>query len=167
MLAPKTNIPPFAGKVLGGWEFTGITTLHTGFPLNDSIGTANCNSSLFNSCRPDLIGKIVSNGNGINSPKWTRSGVFSYRALVGGNPHFGNAPPEVLWGNGYNDFDLGFLKQTKITERYNLEFRWETFNTWNHTNPNNPTSSVDSGTFGTTLSAQGAREMQFALKLSW
>ncbi len=36
-----------------------------------------------------------------------------------------------MWGFGYHNQNLGFIKDTKITERLNFQFRAEFFNIWN------------------------------------
>ena len=36
-----------------------------------------------------------------------------------------------VWGFGYHNQNLGFIKDTKITERLNFQFRAEFFNIWN------------------------------------
>jgi hypothetical protein len=43
-----------------------------------------------------------------------------------------NAKQRFFYGPGINNFDLALHKVTKITESKTLEFRFETFNTFNH-----------------------------------
>jgi len=57
-----------------------------------------------------------------------------------------------FYGPGINNFDLALHKVTKITESKTLEFRFETFNTFNHAQfyPNGSIGgNVTSPTFGT------------------
>jgi hypothetical protein len=46
-----------------------------------------------------------------------------------------------------------------------LTFRWEMFNSFNHTNFNNPNATIGSAPAGTISSSLPARSMQFAMKL--
>jgi len=46
---------------------------------------------------------------------------------------FGNATRNMLRMPGRLNFDMGLFKRFEFKERYAFEFRWETFNTFNHT----------------------------------
>lgn len=82
-----------------------------------------------------------------------------------------------LRGPGFKQWDASVIKLTKLTERLNLQFRWEVFNVVNHPNFNPAPSSarVSSTAFATSATtpdglnpgvAQGSpRVMQFGLKL--
>jgi hypothetical protein len=65
------------------------------------------------------------------------------------------------------------LKNFKITERTNLQFRFETFNSLNRTNFELPGAlgathnRLTSGEFGEAGGAFNARQLQFGLKLSF
>jgi hypothetical protein len=86
----------------------------------------------------------------------------------------GNSGRNSVYGPGLIDFDFSAVKDTKILERLNLQFRAEIFNIFNHTNFNPPIANsalFDQG--GTPNPAAGvldststsSREVQFALKL--
>jgi hypothetical protein len=62
-----------------------------------------------------------------------------------------NAKRRFFYGPGINNFDLALHKVTKITESKTLEFRFETFNTFNHVqfDPNGSIGgNINSPTFG-------------------
>jgi hypothetical protein len=64
----------------------------------------------------------------------------------------GNTPLTLLFGPGLVNFDLALSKDFRLTEDgKSLEFRAESFNTFNHLNPNNPNSSL---TYNFTTGAQ-------------
>ncbi|MFN0165190.1 MAG: carboxypeptidase regulatory-like domain-containing protein [Bryobacteraceae bacterium] len=155
--------------VLGGWNVSGITTMRTGLHLNPTIGAGNCNSSLFNSCRADAIGPTIQNGeSGVDKPRFLRD-AYEFPLKPGRPaqpPRFGTSGYNTLRGNGINNWDMSLQKNFSLTERFRLEFRWETFNTWNHGQFASPTGSPDNPNFGRTFSTQvNPRENQFALKL--
>jgi hypothetical protein len=76
-----------------------------------------------------------------------------------------------LRGNGYYSWDTGLDKTFKITERTNLQFRWEVFNVTNSVryDPHAVSASVDfPDSFGVangTLTDK--RVMQIALRLDF
>ena len=59
------------------------------------------------------------------------------------------------------------MKNFSFRERYNLQFRWEMFNAFNHPNFGLPNTSPTSGSFGqiTTIGSVPPRVQQAALKL--
>jgi hypothetical protein len=96
------------------------------------------------------------------------------------------APPGVLntagrsffHGPGINNWDMSLIKDTKINERFSIEFRAEFFNVFNHTQFENPTSesagafqdvssfgNINSSIFGVVTQARDPRIGQLALKV--
>ena len=70
--------------------------------------------------------------------------------------------------------DFSIVKNTKITEKFNLQFRTELFDILNHPNFGNPSNTVTASSFGQITSTRfpagdfgSAREIQFALKLTF
>jgi hypothetical protein len=80
-----------------------------------------------------------------------------------------------LRGLGYRNQDISLIKNTKITEMVGLQFRMETFNTWNWHSFNCTTRcfgstafdmDVSSPTFGTwNGNVSTPKNFQFAMKL--
>jgi hypothetical protein len=66
-----------------------------------------------------------------------------------------------------NNWDIALLKETHLTESKVLEFRMETFNTFNHAQffgANSVDGNFNSPTFGQVVSATAPRLVQAALK---
>jgi hypothetical protein len=62
--------------------------------------------------------------------------------------------------------DISLIKNTKITEALNLQFRVEGYNVFNHTQFNPPVNDRSQSTFGQIQnSSVPPRIMQFAFKL--
>ena len=78
---------------------------------------------------------------------------------------FGNSGRNILDGPGYQDVGLSLIKDSRIREKLNLQFRAEFFNLLNHTNFNLPDIFLGSPSFGRISSAADPRRIQFGLKL--
>lgn len=74
------------------------------------------------------------------------------------------------YGPGINNFDVALHKVTKLTESKSLEFRFETFNTFNHAQFDGSSSvdgNINDATFGQVVKAAPPRISQVALKFSF
>jgi hypothetical protein len=90
----------------------------------------------------------------------------------------GTSRRNQLIGPGLVQLDMSIIKNTKLSERLSMQFRWEVFNVFNRGNFNYlPDYTVNgSGSFGTltetsdvyagnpVVAQGGPRNMQFALK---
>jgi hypothetical protein len=81
---------------------------------------------------------------------------------------FGNARRGSLRGPGAYNVDFSLFKDFHFTEAWNLQFRAEAFNLFNHAQFGTPANTVDvPGFSGQITSAGRGRELQFALKLTF
>jgi hypothetical protein len=78
----------------------------------------------------------------------------------------GDARRRFFHGPGANNFDTALVKDTKLSELFNLQFRAEWFNVFNHTQFSTP-SGILSGTFAQVTQAAAPRIGQVSLKLSF
>ena len=80
---------------------------------------------------------------------------------------FGNSGRNILRGPGTKQLDISLFKSFVFSETRGsrLEFRAETFNTFNHTQFNQVSNNLGSGNFGQFTSAFDPRIMQLGLKL--
>ena len=79
----------------------------------------------------------------------------------------GNAPRTICCGPGVANWDMTLIKDTKLNERWNMQFRAEFFNILNHTQFYNPDGDISDSTFGQVQQARDPRLVQFALKLAF
>ncbi len=153
----KTN--KVADALVGGWRFSGVTTLLSGAAFTPYVSNAPLLNTDFNSVRPDIIADPhVSNPN--------RNLWFNPSAYTSPQQPFrnGTASKGSLRGPAQYVFNLSLSKNFMITENKSLEFRWENFNAPNHTNLALPGSTVDvSGAGQITGAATDMRQMQFGL----
>jgi Carboxypeptidase regulatory-like domain/TonB dependent receptor len=92
--------------------------------------------------------------------------------IVPGSCHPGSARRDSLPGPDFVNTDFSIVKNTKLTERLNLQFRSEFFDIFNHPNFGDPVNTATSAAFGKIQSTRfpagdfgSARQIQFALKL--
>jgi hypothetical protein len=163
------------GKVLGGWQVNGITTWQTGTPFTvyDSAGVSDQGGapeiSGFPSDRPNLIGDpnagSCSNGSHAGTPNcWFNPGAFQRLDPVTQAGQFGNAGRNIVTGPGVQQWDFSTLKNFKLAEAKNLQFRAELFNIFNHANFGVPVNDMNSPNVGQIQTSQPGRLVQFALK---
>ena len=78
---------------------------------------------------------------------------------------FGNCPlqgPQI--GPGYEDTDIGLLKDFHITESKYVQFRGDFLNAFNNVQLGHPNTNHPTDTFGLITPSQPARNIQFAFK---
>jgi hypothetical protein len=187
---PFGNRKGITGKVLNGWNVSGVTTVQTGDPMTiiDSRGgsiygtgtgtTTQGGYSRAQLCPGVTYSQIASSGDleqrlGGNSggPGYFSTGSFCAPPALGTGTDFGNSGVGIIRGPGQFNWDITALKTTRIGERQSVQFRTEFFNTFNHAqfnNPNAPASfapNVNTPNFGRiTSTSVNPRVIQFALK---
>ena len=108
-------------------------------------------------------GSLQLNPNPRNGRPYFNSNIFSLPAI--GSP--GTASRRLFYGPGMDNWDMALLKDTHFTESKVLEFRLETFNTFNHAQffgANAVGGNINSQTFGSAVSAAAPRILQIAAK---
>jgi hypothetical protein len=153
---------------IGGWEVSGIVTMESGIPLNIGLSGAQGGNGLPNATnRPDLVSKIsypgVVSSTGQQVIQYINPASFA-NPTIGA---FGDLGHNAARGPGRDNWNLSLFKSFVFSESRGsrLEFRAETFNTWNHTQFNQVSNNFGSGNFGQFTSAFDPRIMQIGLKL--
>ncbi len=161
---PFNRIFPGAPKRLTqGWNFSGITRFTGGLPV--AISQNGDDVSLFGSGNtdvPNVVGKVH-----IQDPRNPDHTFFNRDAFDSGPVGaFGNSSRQFFHGPGINNFDIGLMKRTAITESTAFEMRAEFFNVFNHTQFNNPDGnfSIFGDTMGVVTSAKDPRIGQISAK---
>ncbi len=155
-------------KALGGWQLDGIATLMSGTPFTvfDSNDVSAQGSAPeitgFSAQRPNLVGNP---NNGPRTVKaWLNTGAFQRLDLKANAGQFGTEGRNVNIGPAFADWDFATLKNFKVAESKQLQFRAELFNVLNRANFHLPDSDISSPTFNHVLEAGAPRQVQFALK---
>ncbi len=162
----------FLRTALGGYEVTGIVTLESGVAFGIAGGSGNNNSqSQQDADRADFARGFTSKtqvairqgGKTAQLAQYFNTAAFVQNAAG----TFGNTPRNLFQGPGINTTDLGLMKNFAYRERYNVQFRWEMFNAFNHPNFALPNVTPGNGSFGqiTAVGSVPPRVQQAALKI--
>jgi hypothetical protein len=156
---------------LGGWQLDGIATLMSGTPFtvfdsNDvaAQGTAP-EITGFSAQRPNLVGDSNNGPRAVSA--WLNASAFKQLDPVANAGQFGTEGRNVNVGPAYANWDFAALKNFKLTESKQIQFRTELFDILNRTNFRLPDSDISSPTFNHILAAQAPRQVQFALKFMY
>jgi hypothetical protein len=152
--------------ILGGWHVGGIIALHTGFYFTPQVGFDPSNTGSNGLTRATQICNGSLPRGERNVTNWINTACY-----VDPAPYtFGNAGKNSLEGPGAVTNDMSLRKVFNITERSNLEFRFELFNALNHPVFAQPDPFEDDGpgSFGViTSTVVPNRQLQFGLKLNF
>jgi hypothetical protein len=188
---PFGNPQGVLNKLVTGWNISGNTIAQTGTPLTftdtaggtayygaANPGSAEGGSSTVQLCPGVTYGAIPSSG-GVESrlggasggPGFMNKSAFCAPIAIGpdGATTFGNAGLGIVRGPDQVNFDASVIKNTRLSERQNLQFRAEFFNIANHPVFGNPTVARNNANlFGVINTTVGnPRLIQFALKYSF
>jgi hypothetical protein len=146
---------PLTKQVLDGWRLSGNGAIFYGTPFTVSCGAQNAPAGYWTGTPTGGVPFRCQMGNSIwlpegQYPSKTEDPRLQY-ALNAANFQLppadslgiGNTPPVLFYGPGAINFDLAISKDFRLTDTgKSLEFKTESFNTFNHLNPNNPNASL-------------------------
>jgi hypothetical protein len=189
------NLPFHGNRLKDGWQVVVVEQLQTGNPLN--VLTNITTITGISSVRPDLIGTLPTinphpnnDQNGFPvSYQWfdgqtsvcdprvagscSSSSVFALPYSADGVAHFGNLPRNAIYGPGFGNTDLSFIKNVALVGGSRAQLRLEIFNLFNQANLGQPgrVAALGSTSFGVisntrfpTGDSGSARQIQFAVK---
>lgn len=160
------DLPAAAAKILGGWQLAGGLHLQSGRPFTVTAPAADTGTgSNVNRAHRIADGRLSS-----DRPKNEKLNRYfdtsAFRRPARGE--IGSSGVGILVGPGLWTTDLSLMKNTAITERWNLQFRADFFNIFNHANFLPPNADITSSAFGRISSTFGfPRQVQFGARLEW
>lgn len=167
--------------LIEGWQAGGVITAESGPPFTPFVSGGISGA--------DEV-QITGTNNDTDRPNLTGAGLYPARQTpqawlntaafgIPSNFTFGNAGRNILRGPGLGSWDFSLLRDFRLGESKNLQFRAEVFNILNRANFDIPQRNVSSQSFGqifNTLQPQAGlasggpgepRELQLGLRLSW
>jgi hypothetical protein len=166
----------WANTLLGGWQWSGITSIQTGTPFSifdssysDNAGVANATEPTDVNASAGVFADIVGDPHSTPGPGCavTATGPQLFNPCAFAAPRgltFGNAGRNLLHNPRVTNFDTSLLKRFKIKESTSFEFRAEAFNALNHTEWNGVYNNIASPGFLHPNGAHRARTLQLGLK---
>jgi hypothetical protein len=164
---------PFHGnRFVEGWQISGILSTFNGIPINVNTGFDRAGFSSGNTPRPNYTAGCDIYQGAQTYSHWFNASCFTLEPVG----TFGNTGRNTLRGPGFFNTDISLSKDTKITERFKLQFRAEIFNIFNHENFGLPNTNVFSasgnynasaGTITGSNAGTTPRQIQFGLKLTF
>ena len=150
------------GRVLGGWEVSGIYRYQSGGPLtitgNTAIGNRRADFLGGEAYIPDS-GRISAAG----AVLWLDPTAFA--AAPEGRR--GNSTRGEFRGPAYQVLDVSFRKSFRVYGETRLQVQADLFNAFNHTNFNNPQTNLANADFGRISATGPPRNVQLALRLTF
>ncbi|HJT54432.1 MAG TPA: hypothetical protein VJ848_11320, partial [Candidatus Angelobacter sp.] len=128
---------PFKGnRLTSGWQLAPIFTWQTGNPFTIVMNTSSQINGVANTVTPVQNGPIHVSGNPLG--QWIANPDVFTAPLPG---QLGNMRRNSVYGPGFTNLDFSVAKNTKLTERTNLQLRVDAFDVLNHPNYGQPGSS--------------------------
>jgi len=165
---PVPKYDGFKGKVLDGWELSGIVSFQSGFPIritsHDDVEELDSTDLFEFPGEPNLTAPFHTQDIRKNNGFVFDPALFTNATVAPGT--IGDAPRTICCGPGINNWDMSFMKETHFGERWEMEFRGDIFNVWNHAQFYSVDGNVSNtgSTFGQVQHVHDPRLVQFSLK---
>jgi hypothetical protein len=164
----------FTGKVLGGWQFSGIVVYNSGLPFTAT-------TSSFDPAGLGFVPALVAGGRpnvlcdpNANAPH-TLQAYFNIACFqrnptvtTTGVPNvIGNAGRGVINGPPTQRVDFTVSKNIRFGESMKVQIRAEAFNVFNHTNFRGLQTNVTSAAYGNVITVRDPRTIQLGAKFTF
>src|SRR5687768_6332065 len=135
-----------------GWQTTGILTLQDGQPFTIRATSPSAIQDFVGLATPNVVPGFTQDDIILGSHEgWFTLDAYRQRGLR----EMGNLARNPLIGPGRAQWDVGLTMNTRLTERYNLQFRLEAFNVLNRVNFAKPEQVTNSAANNTVFTRAG------------
>ena len=155
-----------AARVLGNWQFNGITVFQSGRPiLITGPDQTNLFDFAYTNGRVNRLKSGVPTSGEQTLDRWFDITSFE-RAAPFTVPNDSLSQPD-LRGPGRNTWNVSFFKNNPIGERFNIQFRAEFYNLFNTPafEARGSTTEISSPQFGQIVQGAGERNIQFGIRV--
>ncbi len=152
--------------LLRDWQVSGIFSAQSGRPFTprvsfDNSNTGNVGGGTFGHDRPNVVDPGSAPGGSVLR-------TYGGQTFAIAPPFtFGNAGRNSLIGPAFVSLDAVLSRRVPMARARNIELRLEMFNVLNRTNLRLPDTFVDRATFGQSLTAFPARQVQLAARYTF
>jgi hypothetical protein len=136
----RSSSNALARTLLGGWQVNVIYTAESGQPFT-ALSATDSNLNLDSAGDRAIVnpGGIKGTGSGVTPVLNSRDQIVGYLAdngsaqyIQAGQGTISTAGLNTLRSPGINNWDISIFKNFKLGERFNLQFRTEMYNAFNH-----------------------------------
>ncbi|MBL8228932.1 MAG: TonB-dependent receptor [Bryobacterales bacterium] len=151
------------GRILGGWQMSPFLTFQSGAPFTPLNGAdpagrlAGISGLVGVAIRPMVITNTDVASTGIEDLYRRSQGGERFFRQITAAEQVGNAGRGIIRADGIANLDIGFMKNTNITERMKLQLRADMFNLTNTRNFGIPDARVNSTAFLNHWNTDGGR----------
>jgi carboxypeptidase family protein/TonB-dependent receptor-like protein len=151
-------------RVLGGWQVNGTFSAYSGLPFTVTASGTSLNAPNNTQTADQVLPTVAKLGGiGTGSPYYDPNAFAPVTAV-----RFGTAGRNILRAPATFNLNASLFRTFPITERFNLQFRAESYNLSNTPHFAAPASNVSSGNFFViTSAAQDQRQFRLALKMTF
>jgi hypothetical protein len=153
-----------SNRFLGGWQMSGTFLYRSALPLSILSNTNSFNGTLNNRIN-NVAGAILEPRSG--SQLLSLAPGVAVTSLQPAAGLTGTLGRNTYRGASFRDLSLSLQKNFRLTERFNAQFRAEGFNVPNFVNFAAPINNITNINFGRSLTARDARQLQFAVKVTF
>jgi hypothetical protein len=152
---------------LGGWQINGILTLTSGIPYDVGVSGDPANTGGSGCCtygyeRLNVVGNYhvgnITPSAGFNTSAFALPDLYTY----------GNEGRDALRTGSFSNIDFSLFREFPLprSETAKVQFRFESFNTFNHPTWGTPTVDFNNTNFGRIFGTRSTpRQLQLALKI--
>jgi hypothetical protein len=141
----------FLGRMVGGWQISGFLTFQSGAPFSPlnaadpGFRLSGIDALVGNAIRPNLNTNLDLSSMTLNDIV-AAGGRTLFSQVTAASP-IGNAGRNILRADGLNNLDMAILKNFRVTESNQLQFRFEMYNSTNTRDYGIPNANVNNAGF--------------------
>jgi hypothetical protein len=153
-----SNWHPALDFIAGGWQLNGVQQFQSGAPLGFGQAMFIGDSS-----------SIVLASDQRNTDRWLNTAVFNTNTSQRLEQNRRTAPLRYsnIRADSQRRWDFSVIKNFRITERFVMQFRAETYNALNEVVLRNPTTDPYNSSFGRVTAQEPPRSWQMSLKMTY